>query len=324
MINITKINTRLFSKLGQSGSIFGIGIIEAIKELPNIVVLSSDMSSPAGLDRFKSMFPCNFFNVGIAEQNLIGIASGMASEGKIPIVTAQAAFASMRSYEQVRQYLGYMNSSVIVVGISSGFALTLFGNTHYAIEDISLMRSIPNITIVSPSDAGQAVKAFIESIKLNKPVYFRITGGLNTPIIYNEDFKLEIGTAIKLRDGNDIAIFATGSMVIQALKAAEILNNKSISVTLYDMHTIKPLDYSAIIQSSKHKLIVSVEEHNIIGGLGTAISEFLSSKGNMPKLIRLGVKDCFSKPGDYNYLLTQHRLIAEYIAEDILYEYNTL
>ena len=324
MITITKLNTRLFSKLGQSGSIFGIGLIEAIKEFPNIVVLSSDMSSPAGLDRFKSIHNNNFYNVGIAEQNLIGIASGMASEGKIPIVTAQAAFASMRSYEQVRQYLGYMKSNVIVVGISSGFALTFFGNTHYAIEDISLMRSIPNMTIVSPSDAGQAVKILFETIKLNKPVYFRITGGLNTPIIYKEDFKLEIGTAIKLRDGKDIAIFATGSMVYQVILAAEILNNKGISISIFDVHTIKPLDCNAVLQSIDHKLIVSVEEHNIIGGLGTAISEVLSSKGNMPKLVRLGVRDRFSKPGDYNFLLSQNRLLAEYIAEDIFFEYNTL
>ncbi len=318
MIKINKLNASIYSKLGQAGSAFGIALMEMQKANPHVYTLSADMSKPAGLDRFKSKYPEMFINVGIAEQNLIGIAAGMASEGKKVIVTAQAVFISMRSCEQVRQYMGYMNSNIIAVGISSGFALTFFGNTHYALEDISIMRSIPGMTILSPSDAGQAAKALIAAIELNTPIYIRLTGKMNCPIVYNEDYDLEIGKAIQIRNGTDITIFATGSMVFNALKTAEILEEKGLSISVIDMHTIKPLDEVSIKKCFNSKLFVSVEEHNIIGGLGTAISEYISSNINSPQLLRLGVMDEFSKPGDYTYLLKQNRLMPNEIAEDII------
>ena len=283
------------------------------------------MALPAGLNRFMSSYPEMFYNVGIAEQNLIGIASGIASEGKKVIATAQACFISMRSCEQIRQYLGYMNSNVIAVGISSGFALNFFGNTHYSIEDVSIMRSIPGMTVISPSDAGQAAKALIASIDIDTPVYLRLTGTMNCPVVYEEDYNFNIGKSIKISDGEDITIFATGSMVYNSIKASEIIK-KSIkcSIRIIDMHTIKPLDKKVIKDSFNSNLLVSLEEHNIIGGLGTAISEYLSSFRNTPPLIRLGVMDKFSNPGDYNFLLQQNRLQPTEIAEDIIKSYNSI
>lgn len=324
MVVINKLNSRVYSKLGQSGASFGVGLFEALKSSPELIVLSADMSTTAGLDRFKTMYPDQFYNVGIAEQNLIGIAAGMSSEGKKVIVTAQAAFVSMRSCEQVRQYMGYMHSNIIAVGIGAGFSLTFFGNTHYAIEDISIMRSIPGMTVLSPSDAGQAAKALVAAIELNAPVYIRFTGTLNCPIVYHDDYKLEVGKAIQVKTGTDITIIATGSMVYNSLKAAEVLEKEGLSVQVIDMHTIKPLDIDILKKCRESKFYVSVEEHNIVGGLGTAISEFISSQNNFPSLLRLGVMDSFSHPGDYDFLLKQNRLQPEQIAEDIMVKYKSI
>ncbi len=227
MIEVNKLNAKIYSKLGQSGSLFGFGLIEAQKENKQLFVLSADMAKPAGLNRFISQYQDMFINVGIAEQNLIGIAAGMASENRRVLVTAQACFISMRSFEQIRQYMGYMGSNIIAIGISSGFSLTFFGNTHYAIEDISLMRSIPGLTVLSPSDAGQAVKALMAAVDLTGPVYIRLSGTLNCPIVYDQNYNFEIGKSIQVRKGKDIAIIATGSMVFNALKAAEILESET-------------------------------------------------------------------------------------------------
>lgn len=322
MVEVNKLNARIFSKLGQSGTTFGIGLFEILKKHPEIIVLSSDMSRPAGLDRFKTMYPDMFYNVGIAEQNLIGIASGMASEGKKVIATAQAAFISMRSFEQIRQYMGYMKSDIVVIGISSGFALNFFGNSHYAIEDIAIMRSIPGLTIISPSDAGQAAKALESAIDIDAPVYIRLSGTLNCPIVYKDDYEFEIGKARLVKDGNDITIFATGSMVYNSMLASDILEQKGLSARVIDMHTIKPLDKDILLQCTSSKLFVSVEEHNIIGGLGSAISEFLASNTMLPTLLRLGVMDKFSHPGEYAYLIEQNRLTPQLLAEDILINYK--
>ena len=319
-----KFNARTYSRLGQSGSIFGLSLMEQIAKYP-IKVLSSDMSVTAGLDRFKTLYPEHFYNVGIAEQNLLGISTGLASEGFNCIAVAQAAFISMRSFEQVRQYMGYMHNNVIAIGISSGFALTFFGNTHYAIEDLSLMRSIPNMIVLSPADAGEAIKAFEKALIAESPVYIRLTGGLNNPIVYKEDFDYEISKAnIVYNLGEDVTLFATGSMVYYSIKAAELLNEQGISSRVVDMHTIKPLDYSTIALCKSSKLFVSIEEHNIIGGLGSAIAEVTSENVDSPPLLRLGIKDHFCKVGDYNYLLEQCRLTPELIAHDVLKKYESL
>ena len=313
---MNKFNPRVYFRLGQSGSIFGMELMEQAGNYP-FKVLSSDMSVVAGLDRFKKEYPDNFYNVGIAEQNLLGVAAGLDSEGFKTIAVAQACFISMRSFEQVRQYLGYMGGRVMCVGINSGFSLTFFGNTHYAIEDMALMRSIPNMTVLSPADAGEAVKLFDASLKVDGPIYLRLSGSLNTPIDYKEDYELKIGQAITLKEGEDIAIFATGLMVSNALKAAELLSEKGITASVVDVHTIKPIDKDTIQKNCGKKLLVSVEEHNVVGGLGTAIADVLSEQRNSAPLLKLGVQDHFMPVGDYNYLVEQAGLTPEQIAASI-------
>lgn len=320
---MTNFNARGFARLGQAGSIFGMSLIENMDNYP-VKVLSSDMSVVAGIGRFKRARPDDFYNVGIAEQNLIGLSAGLASEGFLPIAVAQAAFITMRSFEQVRQYMGYMKNNVITVGINSGFALTFFGNTHYSIEDLTLMRSIPGMTVLSPSDAGSAVKAFEAALNHNGPVYIRLTGGLSSPIVYKDDFDFTIGKAILLKDGSDITIFATGLVVTNALKAAELLLEHGISASVVDIHTIKPIDRDVVIASKHSKLIVTVEEHNTLGGLGSTVSEVMAETGNMPALLKLGVLDKFVEVGDYNYLIKQCRLTPELIKEDIINRLNNI
>jgi transketolase len=317
MENNIKFNAKMFSMFGMNGAIFG-SVIPFYHDTYKYKVLTSDMGHGAGLTRYAQNYPDDFINVGIAEQNLVGIAAGLSSEGFKCIAVAQACFISMRSFEQIRQYFGYMKNKAIIVGINSGFALTYFGNTHYCIEDISLMRSIPGMVVLSPADAGEAVKAFEAAFTIDAPVYIRLSGTTNTPIVYSEDFDYDINSAnIVFDKGNDITIFATGTMVYYSIEAAKMLNNDGVSVKVLDVHTIKPIDRKSILQARTSNLIVSVEEHTIIGGLGGAISEVLSEEGNMPRLLRIGIEDKFSSVGDYNYLLEQNGLTVNRIVESI-------
>lgn len=298
-----KFNFKLMSIAGQGGSAFGISLIEIMKERNDLMVLSSDMSTPAGLDKFKATYPEHFMNMGIAEQNMIGTAAGLAEEGYKCICVAQACFITMRSFEQVRQYCGYMQIPLVIVGIGSGVSLQYMGNTHYAIEDLALMRTIPGMEVIAPCDSYEAVQAFEYAVKSEHPVYIRFFGGTAVPPIFSEEFKFECGKAIKLRDGKDVQIIATGSMVSTAIKVAEELAEDEIEVSVVDMHTIKPIDEYAI--DYPNRLIVTLEEHNIIGGLGSAVAEILSGREKHPRFLRLGVNDCYLPIGSYQYLLQQ-------------------
>ena len=300
---------------GQGASMFSMALLDFVKDYTNIRVLSSDMSTPAGLDKFKSVHPDMFINVGIAEQNMIGIAAGLTEEGYRPICVAQACFLSMRSFEQIRQYAGYMKLPIIFVGIGSGYSLSLMGNTHYAMEDVALMRTIPNMQIIAPCDAYEAVKALEAAIKSDKPTYIRLFGGTGLPIIFNEEPIFEIGKAISLKEGKDVQLIATGSMVSIAMRVALELENEGLSVSVVDMHTIKPLDET--ILDKQAKMIVTIEEHSIIGGLGSAISDFLANMSKHPILLKIGSKDKFSKVGDYQWLLLENGLDVELIKNKI-------
>lgn len=307
----------MWSKLGQRGT-FGTVMLDIGDALEKVVVLTGDLANTSGLDRFSVKYPSRFYNIGIAEQNMVGVAAGMASEGLIPFASTFATFASMRSLEQARVHMGYMKLNVKLVGLASGFAMGQFGNTHYAIEDISIFRAIPNITVLSPADTYEVAKC-VEAAALHEgPVYLRLTGVMNNPIVYSEDYPFEIGKAIELKSGSDVSIIATGSMVEPSLRAAEILNEHSISAGVLNIHTLKPIDKNAVIQASKNALVVSVEEHNIIGGLGSAVSECLSVIGSSARQLFIGVEDKYMAAGNYNYLLKQNGLTAAQIAETIL------
>lgn len=310
-----KINPKMMSMFGQGGAVFGVALPELAKGDKKIMVLSADMSTPAGLDKFKSSFPDQFLNLGIAEQNMIGVGAGLASEGFNVVTEAQACFITMRSYEQIRQYLGYMGNRQVVVGLASGFSLIYMGNTHYALEDIALMRTIPGMNVVAPCDAFEAMKAFDCALRAPNPTYIRLFGGTGTPIVHKDDFEFKIGSAIRLKEGTDIQLIATGSMVSMALKVSDNLEAEGISVDVIDMHTISPLDESII--SKTVKKIFTIEEHRTTGGLGDAIASVVATKEGYPTLVKIAVPDKFCKVGDYNYLLKINGLSEDEILNKI-------
>lgn len=317
MIKFNSTNTRVWSLLGQAGAM-GNALMEIAKDNKKIVALTSDLAKIAGLDRFGKSFPDRLINTGIAEQNMLGIAAAFANEGFIPFAFSFANFSVLRACEPTRHFMGYMQRNVNLVGFSAGFATGAFGNTHYGKEDIAILRAFSGITIISPADCTEVIKVTEAASKYSGPVYLRLTGLLNNPIVYENDYDFVIGKAIKLKDGADITIIAAGSMVYNSLKASEILEKKGISATVMDMHTIKPIDTKSIDHEiASSKLIVSVEEHSIIGGLGGAIAEYLCSVKNHPVLLRLGIEDKYQLAGDYHYMLEQNGLLPEQIACNI-------
>lgn len=323
MIHINSLNARLWSKLGQR-STFGITMIDLGRDIDNLIVLTADLCSTSGLDRFRALYPEKLLNVGIAEQNLIGISAGLAKEGRLVFATTFATFAAMRSYEQVRLNLGYMGFNIKLVGLGSGFGMGMFGNTHYGIEDIALMRAIPGLCIVSPSDCTEVVKATQAIARYIGPVYFRLTGVTNNPVVNREDYPFEIGKAISLKKGSDVTIIATGSMVYHTLEAAKILDARGLSASVVNMHTIKPLDTGAIDTAcTSSNLIVTVEEHSVIGGLGGAVAEYLCGRSSAPRQLIIGMPDAFQTVGDYLYLLDQNGLTGPHIADKIVSSFTT-
>jgi len=324
-MNINSIAIRTWAKLGQRGTMFGSAIFDLYNNNNDVIVTTADLGYLSGLERFRTAHPENFINVGIAEQNLIGISSGLAQEGKTVFATTYATFITMRSFEQLRHYLGYMNSNVKIIGSGAGLVMGLSGSTHYTYEDIAITRAIPNMLVLSPADGLETVKIAHAVAEYNGPVYVRLTGGLNIPIVFKDDYDFKIGQAVDIIEGDEITIFATGLMVSHSIKAAESLNKHGISVSVVNIHTLKPIDVNRIKQSiGKSKLLVSVEEHNISGGLGGIISEELSNYGKHPPLLRLGIQEKFRYAGDYNYLLKQNELMPDQIAENIFKKYDIL
>lgn len=319
MVKFNSPSIRMWSKLGTRGTV-GLALLEIAKD-EKTLVLSADLTKTAGLERFRTKYPKKILNMGIAEQNMIGVAAGFAKEGFNPYVTTFANFAAMRSYEQVRLHLGYMKFNVKILGIGSGLSMAMFGNTHYGIEDLALMRAIPNMTIVSPADGMETVKLILESQNYEAPMYIRLTGGTDTPIVYKEDYHFEIGKAIELKSGKDFALVANGTVVANALKASEMLEELGYSVTVINMHTIKPLDEEILAKLiGNHSLIFTIEEHSILGGLGGAVAEYFSALNNSPKLIRLGLQDQFIKTASYHFMIERNNLHPEGIVKSVLKE----
>lgn len=317
MFEITRLSARTCSMLGQRGSIFGQAVLDAAKNDDKFILLTADLATLSGMTKFMEKYPDQFYNIGIAEQNMIGIAAGLAAEGYHPCATTYATFITMRSCEQIRHFCGYMKEKVIVVGSGAGLSQGFAGNTHYTIEDLAVMRSIPNIKILSPADAASAVKQFELAQKEAGAVYMRLTGNLNCSMVYKENTDFEIGKAKLLREGADIIIYAVGTMVDAALKAARMLAERGIEASVYDMFSVKPIDREAISKAGGTKLAVTIEEHNKIGGLGAAVAEVMTEKEGMPRLLRCGIHDSFDLACDYEGLLVQNRLTPSLIAEDI-------
>ncbi len=299
---------------------FGSFLTEIATDHPEIFAMTADFTKSTGLTKFKELYPHQFLSTGIAEQNMIALASGLASEGYNVFASSFASFVTTRCYEQVKVNLGYMQHNVKLVGIASGLGVSHQGNTHFGLDDVSLMRAIPNMTIVVPSDCTEVAKATIALAEMEGPAYLRLVGEGFVPIVNTDDYEFKIGKGIKKHEGNDVLIIANGTMVNQSIKVAKELSEQNgIETTVINMHTVKPLDTQIIDENiSGKKLIVTIEEGQINGGLGSAIAEHVASIGNAPKLLRLGIKDIFPHAGSYQYLLQQCGIDVESIKNVII------
>ena len=296
---------------------YGEAIASLGEKNEDIVVLDADLSGATKTNIFAKNFPDRFFDMGIAEQDMMATAAGFATCGKIPYASTFAVFATGRVYDQIRNSICYPNLNVKICATHCGITVGEDGATHQMLEDINLMRGLPNMIVISPSDDIQSKWAVEEASKINGPVYIRFSRAA-TPIIYDKNTKFEFGKGIQFGDGKDATVFATGIMVAEALKAKEELKKENINIRVIDIHTIKPIDKEIIIKSAKEtKKLISVEEHSIIGGLGTAISEVLTDEYPV-KLIRMGMKDCFGRSGNAMKLLEYYGLTSKEIIENVL------
>ena len=298
---------------------FGLIAMELVKKYPDLMITTSDVSTSAGLDRYKNKYPDKFIDVGIAEQNLIGVSAGLSSEGFKVISTTFSPFQTLRCCEQIKVHLGYMKHKICMVGLASGLVLGNLGFTHCSIEDIGSLRSIPNISIVVPSDPFELFKALNAAIEHKNSVYIRLTAGANSKIINAKDYEFKIGKAVEILPGKDVVIIGCGNILGNSLEAASILREKKIQCSVVNMHTIKPIDKEIITDIAKeNKLIVTVEEHNVIGGLGSSVAEVLSGERNNCKLVRVGINDFYSSGGSYEYLKDIYGLSVEKIIQTVL------
>lgn len=295
---------------------YGEALVELGKENENIVVLDADLAGATKTDIFAKEFPNRFFDMGIAESNMMATAAGFATCGKIPYASTFAVFAAGRAYDQIRNSICYPKLNVKICATHCGVTVGEDGATHQMLEDLALMRTLPNMTVLSVSDDTQTKWAVKEISKIEGPVYLRLAR-MGTPIIYDEDTKFEIGKAVQIGNGTDATVFATGVTVAEALKAKETLEEKGINIRVVDMHTIKPIDEDIIIKSAQEtKKLISIEDHNVIGGLGSAISEVLTEKCPT-KLIRLGINDTFGKSGKAEELMKYFGITVQDIVNSI-------
>jgi len=293
---------------------YGEALAELGSENENVVVLDADLSGATKTSVFAKKFPDRFFDVGIAEQDLMGTATGMATFGKIPYVSTFAVFAAGRAYDQVRNTIAHTNSNVKICATHAGITVGEDGATHQMLEDIGMMKAIPNMTVICPSDDTQTKWIIKEISKIDGPVYVRLSR-LATPVIYEEDNQFEIGKGVQIGNGTDATIIATGVTVAEALKAQEILKGKGIDVRVVDMHTIKPIDKELIIKCAKEtKRIITIEDHSTIGGLGSSVCDVLSE--NYPtKVEKMGINDKFGESGKAEELMRFYGIDAQAIVE---------
>lgn len=293
---------------------YGQALVKLGEVNPNVVVLDADLAGSTKTAKFKERFPERFFNMGIAEQNLIGTAAGLAASGKIPFASSFAIFATGRAFEQIRNSVAYPQLNVKIAATHAGLTVGEDGASHQALEDIAIMRAVPNMTVIVPADGVEAEQAVFKAAEHQGPVYIRL-GRPAVPVIYDENYQFEIGKANLLRAGKDVGFVAAGIMVAVALEAAEALQAEGIDAAVLNMSTIKPLDQEAIIQLAKTTgALVTAEEHNILGGLGSAVAEVVGEHCPVP-VLRVGVEDCFGQSGTPAELLAEYGLTKENLME---------
>ena len=298
---------------------FGDEIAELGRNNKNILVVDADIGNSCKTTKFMNEFPKQHINVGIAEQNAAGLAAGLATTGKIPFVSTYAVFGSLRMAEQIRQEICYPNLNVKIACSHGGLTPANDGGSHQAIEDMGVLRTFPNMTVIMGADYHSTRKLVKQAAEIYGPVYLRFTRD-TVPVIYNENEEFEIGKAKQLKSGKDVVLIANGDTVHLALQAAEILESKGVSVRLLDMHTIKPIDREAVLECVEIGKIVTVEDHNIINGLGSAVSEIVAEQGE-GIVRRIGVQDRFGESAPYEKLLELNGITVENIvnmAEEIL------
>jgi len=306
------------NKLTQA-EIYGQVLCDLGDQYPEIVGLTADLAKSTKIGLFQEKFPDRFINVGIAEQNLFGIAAGMARTGLLPFVSTMAAFASMRAAEQVRTDICYQNLNVKIIATHGGVAFASAGTTHHATEDIAIMRSFANMTVIVPADGIETANAVKAAINYAGPVYIRIGRGFEPTYYKDEKYGFEIGKAVKIREGTDITVIAMGVTVLQAAEAADFLaENDDLSVRVLNIHTIKPIDKKAILKAVEDtRRIITVEEHNVIGGLGTAVADVIAESGKGCAFTKVGLQDEYAEIGYPEDLYSHYKLDADGIIEKV-------
>lgn len=295
---------------------FGKALVELGEKRNDFIVMDADLAAATQTGMFKKAFPERFYDCGIAEQNMMGIAAGIAATGKKVVVSSFAMFAAGRAFEQVRNSIGYPHLNVIIGATHAGISVGEDGATHQCCEDIALMRTIPGMTIINPADETEAIKAVYAAFECDGPVYMRF-GRLAVPVIFDDGYDFKIGKGVELREGSDVTVIATGLMVNEALQAYEMLKNDGISARIINMATIKPLDTEIILKAARETgAIVTAEEHSVIGGLGSAVCETVCESCPVP-VVKLGVNDTFGHSGPAPKLLDEFGLRAVNIAEKV-------
>jgi transketolase len=322
---VSKQMIRKWSMLGQRGTFFGEAMPELAANYRNFRVLTADLSLLSGLTRFEREYPERFLNVGIAEQNMIGIAAGLAMSGECVFATTYASFIAVRSLEHVRQHLSHMQCNIKIVGSAAGTVAAKSGISHWATEDIAFIRTLPNIMLFSAADAMEAYKIAEYALQTDAPMYIRLSGGTNSPVVYRADYDFVPGEMVQLKKGSGIAIIATGLMVNESLRASDMLEEQGISSAVYNMHTIKPLDYKTLdLIFAEYDLIVTVEEHTVLGGMGSAVAEYKATKRSAPPQIFIGFQDYYTEAGSQRYVWEQAGITDQQIAAQIIKEWGSL
>ncbi|MEF3127320.1 transketolase family protein [Rhizobium leguminosarum] len=315
MVELSSRNARTWSRIGPR-AVYGQALTALATENENIIAMSADLGRSSGLDRFSKEYPDQFLNTGIAEQNMVGCAAGLARMGFDVFASTFAPFASMRASEQVRMNMGYMGEPVKLVALGSGLAMAYLGNSHFGLEDVAVMRTVPGLTIISPADCSEIYKTLEACVGFDQPVYIRLTGTPNAPVVYTEDYTFEIGKAVWLTPPRKVMLISSGTTVGHCLLAAEKLKEADLDVGVLNMHTIKPLDAVALADVARHASTVFViEEHTTVGGLGSAILDHYNASGMpFPRIVTHGIPDRFVDAGDYAFMLKAARLDGEGIA----------
>lgn len=326
MTEINSRNARNWSVMGMGPAIWGIAFDEILRLSPDISrikVLTADLARYSGLTRIEERHEDVVLNVGIAEQNMVGIAAGLALEGADVYMTTYAPFMTYRCADQVRHFMGDMGLPLKAVGSAAGFSAGFSGNALLALGDLALMRSIPGVTVLSPADCGEAVKLMLAMGELRQPAYMRFCGATRIPVVYREEYRLEIGRPIRLLRGERVAILATGTTIVaEAMKAAGKIGEISGTTPgVYDVHTIKPMQDEAFRDIfEEYGLIVTIEEHGVVGGLGSAVMEKMASLGYGRRILVIGAEDRLYRLGSREYMLEEAGLLADGIAKRILQE----